>query len=181
MSLSQSIADFVTILVDKHHRNLRRSLPLLLELAPAWEQMHQHCQSPTQVWSRILALWWAEVEQHLDKEEAFIFPACIEGRGTHIAGQLRTLEQEHKDHRQMMEALAQSIEHGHDLIADCQKQPSEQVPFIEDAVRFSREADLMLQQLQEHIDLENRVFFPLILGLDSSVHWEVDQTPHSPN
>jgi iron-sulfur cluster repair protein YtfE (RIC family) len=181
MSISQSVADFIAILVDKHHGNLRKSLPQLLQLAPAWERLHGHTQTPTSQWSKLLGLWWGEVEQHLDKEEAFIFPACMEGRGPHLGAQLQTLEQEHKDHRQMMEALTQSLENGVDLLTQCLRQPAEDVPFLEGAIAFHQEATQMLEQLQEHIDLENRVLFPLVLGLDNPVHWEVGQTPNSPN
>ncbi len=181
MSVSQSIADFLAILVDKHHGKLRENVPNLLRLAPAWEELHAHSQTSTSPWSKLLTLWWGEIEQHLDKEEAFIFPSCIEGRGPHMGAQLQTLEQEHKDHRQMMEALSQSLENGVELLTQCLRQPAEEVPFLEGAIAFHQEATQILEQLQEHIDLENRVLFPLVLGLDSPAHWEVDQSPNSPN
>lgn len=181
MSIPQSIAGLVEILIDKHHGNLRRSIPILLRLAPAWEALHTYQQSPAQRWSRILTPWWEELQQHMHKEETFIFPACLEGRGSTLASMLRTLELEHSDHCQVMEALSSSIEESDELIAACQTEPKDKVPFLEDAIEFRREATLMLHQLQEHINLENRVFFPLILSLDAPCHLDVKQTPNSPD
>ncbi|MBC8405214.1 MAG: hemerythrin domain-containing protein [Planctomycetes bacterium] len=180
MSSHPSTPDLVNLLVDKYHRHLRQSVRELIELAPQWDSFQKQFSGTPMCWCKLLTTWWGEVKQHLEKEEISIFPAFVSGRASHLAPQLRTLELEHNDHRQLMVTLAISVDEGIKLLETLPVSAGTECSSLPQVQRFAELAGEMVEMLNEHINLEDRVLFPLALGLDFSDHQEINPNPNSP-
>lgn len=180
MSSHPSTPDLVNLLVDKYHRHLRQSVTELIELAPHWDSFQSEYSESPICWRKLLTTWWGEVKQHLEKEEISIFPAFVSGRASHLAPQLRTLELEHRDHRQLMVVLGGSVDSGIEQLENLPASAATDSASIPQVQRFAELAREMVDMLNEHINLEDRVLFPLALGLDFSDHAEVNPNPNSP-
>lgn len=143
----------VAFVVERYHQTLRRSLPVLVQLAHKVEA--RHTEKPT--CPRGLAAFLEEVSDavdgHLAKEEQILFPMIVAGHGRRAHMPVRAMLQEHDDH-------GASLRHIRELTGDLVTPPE-----ACNSWRALYDGLLELErELMEHIHLENNVLFPRALA-----------------
>jgi regulator of cell morphogenesis and NO signaling len=136
-----------------YHEPHRAELPRLIEMATKVERVHEAKPScPHGLAAHLLSMATA-LENHMQKEEAVLFPLFRRGGGSHAHGPVQVMEAEHQDHA---ENLARLAELAHDF------QPPTGACATWQALYLGL-ADLDLQ-IRRHIHLENNVLFPKALN-----------------
>ena len=165
VELERALADIMTGAVDApsamdsgdlidhiqscYHEAHRRALPELIVLSRKVEAVHRdHPRVPAGL-SEALRRMAADLETHMQKEEAELFPAMRAGSGGPLDGSIADLRAEHDGQGQFVELL--------DTMTDGFSPPegacrSWQALYIGTAQ--------LVEDLMEHIHLENNVLFP---------------------
>lgn len=146
------LAELTAHIVARFHEAHRSQLPVLLEMAEKVERVHAEKASVPQGLTRFLEAWIPELEQHMAKEEAVLFPMIENGHGLQAGPPIQTMEQEHADHGQNLQRLRQLA---HDF------EPPEEACTTWRALYAGLES--FERELMEHVHLENHVLFPLAL------------------
>ncbi len=146
------IAELADFIVDHYHARLRTEIPELILLADKVEKVHAEKASCPRGLKALLHRMYAEVLDHLAKEENILFPLIRAGRGRMAGGPIHVMEQEHEDHGQSLDRLRELT---NNLTAPPEACPTWRALYL----RLGRLAD----ELMEHIHLENNVLFPRAL------------------
>jgi len=145
----RSLADLADHIESHFHAALRRDVPPLIEAARKVERVHADKPGVPAGLADVLGEFFAEMEQHMQKEERVLFPMIRRGaRGEGVAMPVRTLESEHDSHR---EYLAKIRERTGDL----------QLPAHACATWTALYRGLahVEAELMQHIHLENNILF----------------------
>lgn len=157
-------------IINKHHKYVRNSLPIILELSAKVAKVHGDAH-PELEQIRLLCIQLAsELRDHMQKEEKILFPfidqlyeASCEERHIHrpcfenISYPIRLMEQEHEEAGQVLSQL-RKLSNG--FVAPSDACTSYQVLYSK-LEEF--ETDLHI-----HIHLENNILFPKAKTLSSS-------------
>lgn len=144
-------AELIDHLVARYHRDLRRDLPHLIDLAKAVDRAHpSHASRPAGLVAHLTAMR-DEVLAHLEDEEQRVFPAILAGHARRGDAGVRGLEQ---DHDQLGHALARSRALTGDFRPPTDACPTWRALY---AGLEALERDVML-----HAHLENNVLFPAL-------------------
>lgn len=141
--------DLIDHIQSCYHEAHRRALPELIVLSRKVEAVHRdHPRVPAGL-SEALRRMAADLETHMQKEEAELFPAMRAGSGRPLDGSIADLRAEHDGQGQFVELL--------DTMTDGFSPPegacrSWQALYIGTAQ--------LVEDLMEHIHLENNVLFP---------------------
>ena len=103
--MAASVADLCAHIVDQHHSYLRDELPALRLLVEKVARVHGAAHPELEDVRMTFAGLADELEQHMDKEESVVFPACValaEGADTHfpfgsVANPIRMVVHEHDE------------------------------------------------------------------------------------
>jgi regulator of cell morphogenesis and NO signaling len=135
-------------IVTHYHRRLRAALPHLVEMARLVEVRHYDKVSCPVGLAALLEHVHRSVLEHLEKEEAFLFPTIVRDPGARISAPVYVMELEHEHHKS-------------DLLR-IRALTSDLTPPA-DACTTWRALYTGLQQLErelmEHIHLENNILF----------------------
>jgi regulator of cell morphogenesis and NO signaling len=145
--------DLIDHILATYHEGHRRDLDALIPLGRAVETEHaDHPDTPAGL-ADLLAGLRVELEDHMFKEEARLFPMMRQGGGTLIAGPVAQMRDEHAAQREALMAL----EH-----LTC----GFRAPDDADAAwrTLCEGARIFAASLVEHMWLENEVLFPRFEG-----------------
>ena len=166
---AESLKDLIRYIVEVHHAYLRSELPSLGRMIANLEDFHGACHPEVLPLRRALARLTKELQAHMKKEEAVLFPAILrmeqavnanEALPTSPFGSVRNpiwmMEQEH-------DAMASILGEIRTLTGDytLRDQQCEMFRVLSQALQ-SLETDL-----HEHIHLENNILFPRAMQLEA--------------
>lgn len=150
---STSYAALIAHIYTRYHDIHRFQLKELLYLADEVERDNaRHSACPTGLVAQI-ELMMAELESHMQREETYVFPMIKRGEYAAARGLLKVMEQEHEDAESIvanMLMLTHQLQLPNDANATWQQLYQELGIFIED--------------LNQHIALENNVLFPRVVA-----------------
>jgi regulator of cell morphogenesis and NO signaling len=148
--------EIVDFILRRYHEPLHRDLPgLLANARKVEEEARAEPLCPSGIGDHLEQIVLA-VESHLAKEEKILFPLIRAGRGRAAFMPIKVMMAEHEDHAANL-ARTRALTHDFELPSQAS---STWRAFYLDLQRL--EADL-----NRHIDLENKVLFPRVLGGDS--------------
>jgi regulator of cell morphogenesis and NO signaling len=147
------IEALVAHLLERYHAPLRAELPRLISLALRVELAHAGQPECPRGLAALLAEVREEIEGHLDKEEAILFPVILSGRGHTAYMPVQVMLQEHADQDEGLRRIRQ-LTRGFQLPA----------PACAAWRELYRSLEQLEAELLEHIHLENDVLFPRVLA-----------------
>lgn len=152
-------AELIEHILTRYHDRHRQELPELIRLSQRVELVHGgHPACPAGLSDQLETLQ-EELEAHMQKEERILFPMICRGMRDVAAGPVSVMRHEHDDHGV---ALGRLREITHDLALPegaCTTWRS----LYQGLAR-------LVQELEDHIDLENRVLFARIDGGEGAAH-----------
>lgn len=154
-------------IVQRHHATLREALPRLHELAAKVAKVHGEAHPDLAEVRDVFDELWIELENHMEKEERVLFPACRQLEATlrpadlpsgPLAPAVARMEEEHTDAGEAL-ALLRSLTRDYAPPPDaCASYRS-----LLDGLH-ALEADL-----HQHIHKENNILFPRAIALDAAL------------
>jgi regulator of cell morphogenesis and NO signaling len=152
---ASSASEIIDFILRRYHESLHRDLPALVASARKVEaETRADPLCPTGLGDHIEQVRLA-VEGHLAKEEKILFPLILAGRGHAAFMPVKVMMAEHDDHAANL-ARTRALCHDFELPGD--PAPAWRALYLE-LRRF--EADL-----RQHIEIENNVLFPRVMGGD---------------
>jgi regulator of cell morphogenesis and NO signaling len=145
----RSIEVVVRHIVDRYHASHRTELPRLIAMAKRVEHVHGDKASCPHQLSGVLQELHQELTQHMDKEEAVLFPMLVSGHTAQAAGPIQVMEREHEDAAVLLEKIRDITD---DHAAPAEACGTWRALFL-GLAEFERD-------LMEHVHLENHVLFP---------------------
>lgn len=147
------IDTLVQHILDDYHAKHRAELPELVRLAERVERVHASHPSCPRGLADALRETTVELELHMQKEERVLFPMILGGAGRATSGPISVMEMEHDAHGERLRNL-EAMAHGFEVPADgCNTWRA-----------LYRGLRQLVDDLMEHIHLENNVLFPRVLG-----------------
>lgn len=147
------VPELIDHLLHHYHEQHRRDLPHLVAMAAKVERVHAGKPDCPRDLAAHLRWLGGELENHMGKEEAVLFPMLRAGHGAHAAGPIQVMESEHVEHGRNLEELRRLC---HDY------EPPAEACATWRALYLGLAA--FEQQLMQHIHLENHVLFPRVLA-----------------
>ncbi|XZG69316.1 iron-sulfur cluster repair protein YtfE [Chitinibacteraceae bacterium HSL-7] len=150
-----------SVLIDhiltRFHEVHRAQLPELIALAERVEHVHRdHPQAPAGLAQRLRQML-VELETHMMKEEEVLFPMLRQGGNPFVKHPIAVMRDEHDDHGRSLEHLAALT---HDGLAPADACTTWLALYA--GVR------VLIDDLMQHIHLENNVLFPMFLAAEAS-------------
>lgn len=140
--------ELIEHILERYHETHRRELPELIKLARKVEAVHgAHPKAPHGL-AEHLQIMAAELQNHMLKEEAILFPMMRRGAAT-VYGPINMMRMEHEDHGVALAQLAQLTDDFSLPEGACR---SWQALYMGVAK--------LVDDLMAHIHLENNVLFP---------------------
>lgn len=147
--IPQDPATLIGFILSRFHDTHRRELPELIRLARRVEAVHRDHEACPKGLAAFLEETAAELEDHMMKEEAILFPMLSAGHGAMARMPMSRMRYEHNEHGERLEQLAALTQAftppdgacttWRALYAGCAKLDGD---------------------LREHIHLENNILFP---------------------
>lgn len=135
-------------LLKNFHERHRSHLPQLIELARKIEAVHSdHINCPEGL-TQLLQSMQQALESHMMKEEQVLFPMLRQLRFNQAAMPIRVMKMEHEEHQQALEEL--------NRLTNSLCLPSHACGTWQ---RLYQELELFINELNQHIELENTVLF----------------------
>lgn len=146
---SMSSEDLIDHIVNHYHASHRRTIPELVALSRKVEQVHSaHPKVPAGL-ADLLSKMQAEMDEHMGKEEAVMFPAMRrQAAGSQNEG-IGELRHEHDDQGEILHEM----EHLTDMFAV----PPEACSSWK---ALYMQTGQLVEDVMQHIHLENNVLFP---------------------
>ena len=142
------LQEVVDHIVNRYHRRLRASLPHLVDMARTVETRHRDRVSCPVGLTTLLEHVQRSILDHLEKEEAILFPVIVYRTGAPVAAPVSMMELEHEHHKgDLMRIRA--------LTSDLTP-PAEACTTWRALYTGLQQLE---QELMEHIHLENNVLF----------------------
>ncbi|MBT9445200.1 MAG: iron-sulfur cluster repair protein YtfE [Hyphomonadaceae bacterium] len=155
--IPEATEDLIAMIVSRFHETHRRELPELIRLARRVEAVHREHPGCPKGLAAFMEETAGELEDHMMKEEAVLFPILTSGRGAMAGMPISRMRAEHLEHGERLERLAQltnafappdgACTTWRALYAGCAKLDGD---------------------LREHIHLENNVLFAKFDGGESA-------------
>lgn len=142
-------AALIDHILERYHETHRRELPELIGLAEKVERVHAHHKEAPIGLAAALGAVAQELETHMQKEEAVLFPMMRKGPQPMLAHPIARMRLEHDDHGDRLREIEQLYRDGaapSDACASWRALYAGVKKFTDD--------------LMQHIDLENDVLFP---------------------
>ena len=132
-----------------YHAALRRDLPPLIEAARKVERVHAQKPAVPTGLADVLATFFAEMQQHMAKEEQVLFPMIRRGaHGEAVYMPVRVMEGEHDSHREHLLAIR--------ALTDDLRVPAHACATW---TALYHGLEHLEAELMQHIHLENNVLF----------------------
>lgn len=142
-------AELISHIVTRYHATHRRELPELVALARKVERVHATDPGAPHGLADVLEEMTVELEVHMAKEEAILFPALTAGRTGMVAAPIAVMRRDHSDHEQALARIA-VITHGFRLPAGA----------CSSWARLYAGLQKLVEDLDDHMHLENDILFP---------------------
>ena len=136
-------------IIERYHDTHRRELPDLVALARKVETVHGTDPNAPHGLAEALQSIAGQLELHMKKEELVLFPAMERGRCEAANGPIASMRHDHDEQEEALARVA-AITHGFRL-------PSGACSSWRRLYSGTRK---LLDDLEEHIQLENEVLFP---------------------
>ncbi|MCA9516150.1 MAG: iron-sulfur cluster repair di-iron protein [Myxococcales bacterium] len=148
------LGELVAHIVTAHHRPLDEELPRLLAMARKVEAVHGD-KDPVRLHELAVLCerLFADLAEHMKKEEAVLFPWIVAGNGRSAGGPIRVMHLEHDE-------VARDLRRLHELTDDFTPPAGACVTWR--ALWLGLEA--LDADLRQHMHLENNVLFPRALA-----------------
>ena len=160
-AVPQESPALVDHIISRYHDTHRRELPELIQLARKVEKVHAKRSDVPRGLADLLERMSIELQQHMAKEELILFPAMKQSMAAGLDMPIARMRHEHDDHGAHLREL--------DRLTNGITVPS-------DACRtwqalYAGLAKLV-DDLMEHIHLENNVLFPRFSAVESGAGFD---------
>jgi len=150
---SVALGEIINHIIVRYHDRHREQLPELILQATKVERVHAEKASVPRGLAKNLTMLHEELSSHMMKEEQILFPMIKQGMGSQAMGPISVMESEHDDAGELVEVI---------------KHITNNVTPPADACTTWRAMyngiNEMIDDLMEHISLENNVLFPRALA-----------------
>lgn len=150
---SVALAEIIDHIIVRFHDRHREQLPELILQATKVERVHAEKASVPRGLAKHLTMLHEELSSHMIKEEQILFPMIKQGMGSQATGPVSVMESEHDDAGELVEVI-KHITHNVTPPADACTTWRAMYNGINE----------MIDDLMEHISLENNVLFPRALA-----------------
>jgi len=148
-----ALAEIINHIIVRYHDRHREQLPELILQATKVERVHAEKASVPRGLAKSLTMLHEELSSHMIKEEQILFPMIKQGMGSQAMGPISVMESEHDDAGELVEVI-KHITHNVTPPADACTTWRAMYNGINE----------MIDDLMEHISLENNVLFPRALA-----------------
>jgi regulator of cell morphogenesis and NO signaling len=143
----------IDYILTRFHETHRRELPELITLAYRVEERHaEHPQVPHGL-ARMLEHVSEALEEHMQKEERILFPMMRAGGVPMIMGPIQVMEHEHVEHGERLRQL--------EALTSNHMPPADACTSWHALYAGTRK---LVDDVMQHIHLENNVLFPQFTG-----------------
>lgn len=147
------LADIIDHIIVRYHDRHREQLPELIYQATKVERVHADKPNVPKGLTKYLTMLHEELSSHMMKEEQILFPMIKQGMGSQAMGPISVMESEHDDAGELVEVIKHIT---HNVTP-----PPEACTTWKAMYNGINE---MIDDLMEHISLENNVLFPRALA-----------------
>lgn len=145
--------DIIDHIIVRYHDRHREQLPELILQATKVERVHADKPNVPKGLTKYLTMLHQELSSHMMKEEQILFPMIKQGMGTQAGGPISVMESEHDEAGELLEVIKHIT---HNVTP-----PPEACTTWKAMYNGINE---MIDDLMEHISLENNVLFPRALA-----------------
>lgn len=150
---SAPLPEIIDHIIVRYHDRHREQLPELILQATKVEHVHAAKASVPRGLTKYLTMLHEELTSHMMKEERILFPIIKQGMGSQAGGPVSVMESEHDEAGELLEVI---------------KHTTNNVTPPDDACTTWRALyngiNEMIDDLMNHISLENNVLFPRALA-----------------
>lgn len=150
---SAPLAEIIDHIIVRYHDRHREQLPELILQATKVERVHADKPNVPKGLAKYLTMLHQELSNHMMKEEHILFPMIKQGMGTQANGPISVMESEHDDAGELLEV----IKHTTNNVTP----PPEACTTWKAMYNGINE---LIDDLMNHISLENNVLFPRALA-----------------
>lgn len=147
------LAEIIDHIVVRYHDRHREQLPELILQATKVERVHASKEAVPRGLTKYLTMLHSELSSHMMKEEQILFPMIKQGMGSQAGGPVSVMESEHDEAGELLEVI---------------KHTTNNVTPPDDACTTWRALyngiNELIDDLMEHISLENNNLFPRALA-----------------
>lgn len=147
------LAEISDHIIVRYHDRHREQLPELILQATKVERVHADKPNVPRGLTKYLTMLHEELTNHMMKEERILFPMIKQGQGSHAAGPISVMESEHDEAGELLEVIKHTT---HNVTP-----PPEACTTWKAMYNGINE---LIDDLMEHISLENNVLFPRALN-----------------
>ena len=147
------LAEISDHIIVRYHDRHREQLPELILQATKVERVHADKPNVPRGLTKYLTMLHEELTNHMMKEERILFPMIKQGQGSHAAGPVSVMESEHDEAGELLEVIKHTT---HNVTP-----PPEACTTWKAMYNGINE---LIDDLMEHISLENNVLFPRALN-----------------
>jgi regulator of cell morphogenesis and NO signaling len=148
-------------IISRYHDTHRRELPELIQLARKVEKVHAKRSDVPRGLADLLERMSTELQQHMAKEELILFPAMKQSMAAGLDMPIARMRHEHDDHGAHLRALDR-LTNGITVPADaCRTWQALYAGLAK-----------LVDDLMEHIHLENNVLFPRFSAVESGAGFD---------
>jgi len=145
--------EIIDHIIVRYHDRHREQLPELILQATKVERVHADKPNVPRGLAKYLTMLHEELTNHMMKEERILFPMIKQGQGSHAAGPVSVMESEHDEAGELLEVIKHTT---HNVTP-----PPEACTTWKAMYNGINE---LIDDLMEHISLENNVLFPRALA-----------------
>jgi regulator of cell morphogenesis and NO signaling len=157
----QESAALVDHIISRYHDTHRRELPELIQLARKVEKVHAKRSDVPRGLGDLLERMSIELQQHMAKEELILFPAMKQSMAAGLDMPIARMRHEHDDHGAHLRELDR-LTNGLTVPADgCRTWQALYAGLAK-----------LVDDLMEHIHLENNVLFPRFSAVESGAAFD---------
>ncbi|MTD41239.1 iron-sulfur cluster repair protein YtfE [Erwinia sp. CPCC 100877] len=149
------LGEIIDHILVRYHDRHREQLPELIMQATKVERVHADKPGVPRGLTKYLTMLHEELSSHMMKEEQILFPMIKQGTGTQCVGPINVMESEHDEAGELLEV----IKHTTNNVTP----PPEACTTWRALYNGINET---IDDLMEHISLENNVLFPRALAGD---------------
>ncbi len=147
------LAEIIDHIIVRYHDRHREQLPELILQASKVERVHADKPNVPRGLTKYLTMLHEELTNHMMKEERILFPMIKQGQGSYAAGPVSVMESEHDEAGELLEVIKHTT---HNVTP-----PPEACTTWKAMYNGINE---LIDDLMEHISLENNVLFPRALA-----------------
>lgn len=150
---TEPLADIIDHIIVRYHDRHREQLPELIYQASKVERVHADKPNVPKGLTKYLTMLHEELSSHMMKEEQILFPMIKQGMGSHATGPITVMESEHDEAGELLEVIKHTT---NDVTP-----PPEACTTWKAMYNGINE---LIDDLMNHISLENNVLFPRALA-----------------